>query len=54
MSKHKRIWPYTTDAPKNRQWNKDRKKLFAENGNGWWRQQGVYTWKKEENKTQEA
>ena len=31
-----RGWPYKTDAPKNRQWNKDRKKLFAEHGNGWW------------------
>jgi len=29
-------WPYSTDAPKNRKWKKDRKELFAKNGNGWW------------------
>ena len=29
-------WKYVSDAPKNRQWNKDRNKLFSENGNGWW------------------
>ena len=29
-------WKYGADAPKNRQWNKDRKKLFKINGNGWW------------------
>jgi hypothetical protein len=29
-------WKYKTDAPQNRQWNKDRKKLFRKNGNGWW------------------
>ena len=29
-------WKYKTDAPQNREWNKDRKKLFKKNGNGWW------------------
>ena len=29
-------WQYKTDAPQNRQWKKDRKELFAKNGNGWW------------------
>ena len=29
-------WKYKTDAPQNRQWNKDRKELFQKNGNGWW------------------
>ena len=32
----KRGWQYCSDAPKNRQWNKDRKELFRKNGNGWW------------------
>ena len=36
MAKLKIKWPYKTDAPQNREWNKDRKKLFAKNGNGWW------------------
>jgi len=30
-------WPYKTDAPQNREWKKDRKELFIEHGNGWWR-----------------
>ena len=29
-------WKYKTAAPQNREWNKDRNKLFSENGNGWW------------------
>ena len=29
-------WRYKTDAPQNREWNKDRAKLFKKNGNGWW------------------
>ena len=29
-------WKYKTDAPQNREWKKDRAKLFRENGNGWW------------------
>ena len=29
-------WRYKTDAPQNREWKKDRAKLFRENGNGWW------------------
>jgi len=31
-----RGWTYKTDAPENREWKKDRRKLFAEAGNGWW------------------
>ena len=29
-------WQYRKDAPKDEQWQKDRQKLFRENGNGWW------------------
>ena len=29
-------WKYTEDAPKDKQWKKDREKLFKQNGNGWW------------------
>ena len=29
-------WQYKTDAPQNREWKKDRAKLFKKNGNGWW------------------
>ncbi len=29
-------WKYKTDAPQNREWKEDRRKLFAEAGNGWW------------------
>ena len=29
-------WKYEEDAPKDRQWIKDRSKLFRRNGNGWW------------------
>ena len=28
-------WKYKEDAPKDKQWQKDRKKLFRKNGNGW-------------------
>ena len=45
MAKPKSKWPYKTDAPKNGEWNKDRKKLFLENGNGWWWYQGTVLWK---------
>jgi hypothetical protein len=45
LAKPKSKWPYKTDAPKNREWNKDRKKLFLENGNGWWWYQGTVLWK---------
>ena len=34
--KWKSGWKYKTDAPQNREWKKDRAKLFRENGNGWW------------------
>ena len=36
-------WKYKTDAPQNRQWNKDRKELFQKNGNGWWWSEGCAT-----------
>ena len=36
-------WKYKTDAPQNRQWNKDRKELFQKNGNGWWFDVGCAT-----------
>ena len=29
-------WPYSSDAPENKKWQKDRSDLFAESGNGWW------------------
>ena len=33
----KRGWRYKRDAPYDKEWKKDRDKLFAEAGNGWWR-----------------
>jgi len=36
-------WKNKTDAPQNRQWNKDRKALFQKNGNGWWCHVGCVT-----------
>ena len=33
----KRGWPYKGDAPDDPQYIRDQKKLFNENGNGWWR-----------------
>jgi hypothetical protein len=32
----KRGWPYKKDAPYDLEWQADRRKLFAESGNGWW------------------
>ena len=29
-------WKYKSDAPQNREWKKDRAKLFKKNGNGGW------------------
>ena len=29
-------WKYKANAPKDKQWQKDRDKLFRKNGNGWW------------------
>ena len=29
-------WKYKEDAPNDKQWQKDRDKLFRKNGNGWW------------------
>lgn len=29
-------WKYKKDAPVDKQWQKDRDKLFRRNGNGWW------------------
>ena len=33
---NRRGWIYKEDAPEDKQWQKDRLKLFHENGNGWW------------------
>ena len=35
-------WPYSSDAPNNPKWRKDRDEFFAKNGNGWWHTQGFY------------
>ncbi len=43
---HVRGWPYSTDAPHNKEWKKDRAELFNENGNGWWWTYGVKCWRK--------
>ena len=32
----KRGWPYKGDAPDDPQYIRDQKRLFNENGNGWW------------------
>ena len=29
-------WQYKKDAPYDLEWQEDRRKLFAESGNGWW------------------
>lgn len=34
-------WNYKKDAPHDKQWQKDRRELFAEAGNGWWRVAGT-------------
>lgn len=39
-------WQYSSDAPHNRQWKKDRAELFKKNGNGWWWTYGVKSWRK--------
>ena len=41
----KRGWQYSTDAPHNREWKKDRAELFKKNGNGWWWTYGVKSWR---------
>ena len=38
-----RGWQYKEDAPKCAKWQKDRKELFAKNGNGWWWSAGCAT-----------
>ena len=30
-------WQYEGNAPRDKKWQEDRQKLFAEAGNGWWR-----------------
>jgi len=40
-------WPYTGDV-ENKKYLKDRSKLFAEGGNGWWRFVGYQIRKKEQ------
>ncbi len=34
-------WKYKEDAPYDKKWQEDRRKLFAESGNGWWRLVGT-------------
>ena len=29
-------WKYKKDAPYDEEWQKDRRKFFRKNGNGWW------------------
>ena len=48
----KRGWRYKRDAPYDKEWKKDRDKLFAEAGNGWWRLLGTPLFK--ENKGREG
>ena len=36
-------WKYEKDAPYDKKWQEDRRKLFAEAGNGWWWYVGVKT-----------
>ena len=31
-----RGWQYKEDAPEDKEWQKDRQRLFKESGNGWW------------------
>tara|TARA_R100000008_G_scaffold78784_1_gene59964 strand:+ start:214 stop:399 length:186 start_codon:yes stop_codon:yes gene_type:complete len=35
-------WRYKKDAPYDKEWQEDRRKLFKEAGNGWWYTQGIY------------
>ena len=42
--KSKSVWMYSTDAPDNKKWQKDRAEFFAKNGNGWWYTQGVHSY----------
>tara|TARA_R100000458_G_C8182281_1_gene178875 strand:- start:396 stop:605 length:210 start_codon:yes stop_codon:yes gene_type:complete len=37
-----RGWRYKRDAPYDKEWQEDRRKLFKEAGNGWWYTQGIY------------
>ena len=41
-----RGWPYSSDAPENNKWQKDREKLFKQGGNGWWMLKGTPAYKK--------
>jgi len=36
-------WKYKRDAPYDEEWQKDRRKCFRKNGNGWWQLQSGYT-----------
>ncbi len=33
---YKRGWQYSSDAPHNKKWKKDRDEFFKLNGNRWW------------------
>jgi hypothetical protein len=47
-------WMYSTDAPENKKWQKDRNELFKINGNGWWWYAGFCIRKKEYRKFTES
>ena len=49
----KRGWRYKRDAPYDKEWKKDRDKLFAEAGNGWWRLLGTSLFKEHMKKIKE-
>ena len=49
----KRGWQYEYDALIDRDWIADRRKLFAESGNGWWRLKGTPEYRKHMNRIKE-
>ena len=49
----KRGWTYKKDAPYDLEWQEDRRKLFAESGNGWWILKGTPEFKKHMDKIKE-
>ena len=49
----KKGWPYKNDAPNDKDYLKDRNKLFNENGNGWWWFQSTSMWRSYYNKYKE-
>ena len=49
----KKKWKYKYDAPWDKNWIADRRKLFAESGNGWWILKGTPEFKKHMDKIKE-